>query len=309
MSKDKRDRQKDNRRARLEAEAEAWRTQQRNRRVFSFVLLAAVIGLGVLAVSILTRDEDDETATTPPTSFPTAATTPGDGSAPTTSTTNPGASITGETPCPPDDGAAERTTAFEQAPPMCIDPTKQYDAVVTTDVGTFTIELDSEAAPETVNNFVVLSRYHFYDGVAFHRVIPGFVVQGGDAVGNPPGTGSPGYAFADELPDSVDDYVEGSVAMANSGPNTNGSQFFVWLGPNPLPGPDYTLFGQVTDGLDIVREIEAGGSPEGTPMVPHTITSVEIVERGTANTPEGTDTTADTTATTAPTAPSSTEAP
>jgi cyclophilin family peptidyl-prolyl cis-trans isomerase len=295
MSKDKRDRQKDNRRARLEAEAAAWRTQQRNRRIFAFVLIAAVIGLGVLAVSVLTRDEDDETAAMPPTTFPTATTVPSNASTPSLPTTVPGASITGETPCPPDDGSAERTTAFEQAPPMCIDPAKQYDAIVTTDVGAFTIELDTEAAPETVNNFVVLSRYHFYDGVAFHRVIPGFVVQGGDAVGNPPGSGSPGYAFADELPASVDDYVAGSVAMANSGPDTNGSQFFVWLGPDPLPGPAYSLFGQVTEGLDVVREIEAGGGPDGTPMVPHAITAVEIVERGPGETedPATTDTSSD----------------
>jgi cyclophilin family peptidyl-prolyl cis-trans isomerase len=160
---------------------------------------------------------------------------------------------------------------------MCIDPAKSYQAVVTTDLGDITVDLDATAAPQTVNNFVVLSRYHFYDGVPFHRVIPGFVVQGGDGeLGN--GQGGPGYAFEDELPASVDDYVEGSVAMANSGPDTNGSQFFIWLGPNPLPGPAYSLFGQVSEGLDIAQQIEADGSPAGDPLVPHTIESIEIVE-------------------------------
>jgi len=163
---------------------------------------------------------------------------------------------------------------------MCLEDGVQYDAVVTTDAGTFRIELDRDAAPQTVNNFVVLARYHYFDGVPFHRVIPGFVVQGGDAVGDPMGTGDPGYAIPDELPDSVDDYVEGSVAMANSGPDTGGSQFFIWLGPNPLPGPDYALFGQVTEGLEVVKAIEADGTAEGTPAVAHAIESVEIVERG-----------------------------
>ncbi len=136
----------------------------------------------------------------------------------------------------------------------------------------------AEAAPLTVNNFVVLSRYHYFDGVAFHRVIPGFVVQGGDPVGPSPGQGGPGYSFADELPGAVEDYVEGSLAMANSGPGTNGSQFFVWLGPDPLPSPAYSLFGTVTEGLDVLRAIEADGTPEGTPAVVHTIVSVEIIE-------------------------------
>jgi cyclophilin family peptidyl-prolyl cis-trans isomerase len=150
---------------------------------------------------------------------------------------------------------------------------------VETTKGTFTIALDAENAPGTVNSFVNLARYHYFDGVAFHRIIPDFVVQGGDAVGDPPGTGGPGYEIQDELPAAVGDYVEGSVAMANSGPNTNGSQFFVWLGPNPLPGPSYSLFGKVTKGLDVVKKLEAVGTPEGTPKEDVEMTKVTITEK------------------------------
>jgi cyclophilin family peptidyl-prolyl cis-trans isomerase len=284
MGSDKRERQKENRRARLEAEADAWRKNQRNRRFLTLAILAFVVGLVIVVVNLFGDDDETDTASPTSTTLPAGASTtvPGD-----TSSTLP----IGTTECPAEDGSSERTTSFDGRPPMCIDPTKQYDAVVTTDAGEFTIALDAAAAPETVNNFVVLSRYHFYDGVDFHRVIPDFVVQGGDAVGDPPGTGNPGYSIPDELPASVDEYVEGSVAMANSGPNTGGSQFFVWFGPTPLPAPDYSLFGQVTEGLDVVDAIRADGTPEGTPETVHTIESVEIVEREASTTTTAVDTT------------------
>lgn len=293
MGSDKRERQKENRRARLEAEAESWRRQQRNRRLIFFAIAAVVVGLVVVVVNVFGEDDETDQATN------TTGTTG------TTGTTFPGTTVP-PTPCPAADGSSERTTSFEAAPAMCIDETKVYDAVVTTDVGEFTITLDAEAAPQTVNSFVVLSRYHYFDGVAFHRVIPGFVVQGGDANGDPPGTGDPGYSLPDELPADVADYVEGSVAMANSGPNTSGSQFFIWLGPQTLPGPDYSLFGQVTSGLDVVRLIEADGSAEGTPATEHVIESVEIIERDAGDT---TTTTGGTATTAAPDETTTTAAP
>jgi cyclophilin family peptidyl-prolyl cis-trans isomerase len=296
MGSDKRERQKENRRARLEAEAESWRKSQRNRRIITLLIVAFVIGLVVVVVNVFGGDDDTDTATS------TSTTTAAPGS--TTTVAGPavpptappaGDAITGETPCPEEDGSSARTTSFENAPPTCIEDGVAYDAIVTTDVGEFTIELDAEAAPATVNNFVVLARYHYFDGVPFHRVIPDFVVQGGDAVGDPLGTGDPGYSIPDELPASVDEYQVGSVAMANSGPNTGGSQFFIWFGPNPLPAPDYSLFGQVTAGLDVADAIRADGTAEGTPAVVHTIESVEIVERAA----ESTSTTADAPTTTA----------
>jgi cyclophilin family peptidyl-prolyl cis-trans isomerase len=138
------------------------------------------------------------------------------------------------------------------------------------------IELDPLAAPNTVNSFVFLSRYHFYDGVIFHRIIPGFVLQGGDPTGT--GTGGPGYKFADELP-AAGRYQVGSLAMANAGPNTNGSQFFVISGPDGvrLP-PQYALFGAVVSGGEVVTAIDGLGTRSGTPKEKVTIESVTIVE-------------------------------
>lgn len=185
--------------------------------------------------------------------------------------------VSGTTECPPADGAEVRTTKFEKAPPMCIDDAKTYTATMTTDAGTVEIELDAKAAPKTVNNFVVLARYKYYDGLTFHRVIKDFMAQGGDPSGD--GSGGPGYTFDDELPEAGE-YEEGSVAMANSGPDSNGSQFFIISGDQgvQLP-PDYSLFGMVTEGEDVIEEIEADGSDgDGEPATVHTIESVEITE-------------------------------
>lgn len=204
--------------------------------------------------------------------------TPGDGmpSALDFGAVEPGLSIDGETSCPPADGTAPRATRFEQPPPMCIDPARTYVATVRTTKGPFNIALDAQRAPRTVNNFVVLARYHFYEGISFHRIIPGFVVQAGDPLGN--GRGGPGYTIADELP-VEGEYELGSVAMANSGPDTNGSQFFVVTGPSgaSLP-PSYSLFGEVTSGLEVVEAIEALGSPSGQPSQLVTITGISIRE-------------------------------
>ena len=167
-----------------------------------------------------------------------------------------------------------------EKPEQVIDAAKRYTATIATDRGDIVIALDHSRAPKSVNNFVFLARYHLYDGVSFHRVIPGFVVQGGDAAKGD-GTGGPGYKFADELPKSIAEYKAGSVAMANSGPNTNGSQFFVVVsdaGGKQLQVPNYSLFGQVTQGLDVVTKIEADGSPDGHPKVPHHMVKVTITQ-------------------------------
>jgi cyclophilin family peptidyl-prolyl cis-trans isomerase len=132
------------------------------------------------------------------------------------------------TECPEADGSSPQKQQFGGPPPMCIDPTKTYTATMVTSKGSMTIALDPAGAPKTVNNFVVLARYHYYDGVGFHRVIPGFMLQGGDPEGT--GRGGPGYRFEDELP-KPGRYEMGSLAMANAGPNTNGSQFFIVSGP------------------------------------------------------------------------------
>jgi peptidylprolyl isomerase len=152
------------------------------------------------------------------------------------------------------DGSAPKKQKFDAAPEMGIDPSKRYTATMETSMGTLVIALDPIAAPITVNNFVFLAAQHYYDGVIFHRIIQGFVCQGGDPDGN--GRGGPGYKFVDELP-KAGKYQIGSLAMANAGPNTNGSQFFLISGPSGvgLP-PAYSLFGQVVKGLDIVEMMQ-----------------------------------------------------
>jgi cyclophilin family peptidyl-prolyl cis-trans isomerase len=177
---------------------------------------------------------------------------------------------------PAPDGSSPKQQKFDQEPPMVIDPAKRYTATMVTSHGTMVIALDPLAAPKTVNSFVFLARYHYYDGVIFHRIIPGFMLQGGDPTGT--GTGGPGYKYADELP-APGKYRVGSVAMANAGPNTNGSQFFVVSGPDGvgLP-PSYSLFGEVVSGGDVVGKIDAVGTRSGKPKETVSIESVTIAE-------------------------------
>lgn len=158
------------------------------------------------------------------------------------------------TPCPAPDGSSERRTSFDGPPPMCIDPAKTYTAEMVTSMGSMTIALDPIQAPKTVNSFVFLARYHYFDGLIFHRIIRDFVCQGGDPTGT--GRGGPGYQFEDELP-KPGRYEIGSIAMANAGPNTNGSQFFLISGSAGvrLP-PQYSLFGKVVKGLDVLEAMQ-----------------------------------------------------
>jgi cyclophilin family peptidyl-prolyl cis-trans isomerase len=159
---------------------------------------------------------------------------------------------------------------------MAIDSSKRYTAKMKTSKGEMTIALDAVGAPRTVNSFVFLARNGYYDGVIFHRIIPGFMAQGGDPTGT--GRGGPGYQFADELP-APGRYEIGSVAMANAGPNTNGSQFFIVSGQDGvrLP-PSYSLFGKVVAGLETVTALDAVGTRSGSPSERVTIDSVEITE-------------------------------
>jgi peptidylprolyl isomerase len=178
--------------------------------------------------------------------------------------------------CPNPDGSSPKQQKFDGPPPMCIDTSKRYTATMETSMGTMKIALDPIAAPQTVNSFVFLSRYHYYEGIVFHRVIPGFVLQGGDPTGS--GAGGPGYRFADELP-AKGRYEIGSLAMANAGPNTNGSQFFIISGPQGVALPPlYSLFGKVVTGLDVVSAIDAIGTQSGTPKSTVTIDTVTIEE-------------------------------
>jgi cyclophilin family peptidyl-prolyl cis-trans isomerase len=158
------------------------------------------------------------------------------------------------TPFPALDGSAPRKQQFDSPPEMGVDASKRYTATIDTSMGTLVVALDAINAPLTVNNFVFLAAHHYYDGVIFHRIINGFMCQGGDPTGT--GRGGPGYKFADEPVKQR--YQIGSVAMANAGPNTNGSQFFLISGPNGVGLPQqYNHFGQVVKGLEVIAAMQA----------------------------------------------------
>ncbi|MBU6495942.1 MAG: peptidylprolyl isomerase [Acidobacteria bacterium] len=177
---------------------------------------------------------------------------------------------------PNPDGSSEPRQRFSEAPPMIIDPARTYSATMVTSKGTLEILLDPLAAPVTVNSFVFLARWHYFDGIVFHRIIPNFVLQGGDPTGT--GSGGPGYRFDDELP-KPGRYEVGSLAMANAGPNTNGSQFFVISGADGVRLPPlYSLFGKAISGLDVISTIDQLGSRSGRPSADVVIQSVTISE-------------------------------
>jgi len=165
--------------------------------------------------------------------------------------------------------------SYPSSPQMTIDSQKSYNATIDTSAGQMTAELFASEAPATVNNFVFLARDGFYDGVIFHRVISGFMIQGGDPTGT--GRGGPGYRFNDEPVKRR--YERGILAMANAGPNTNGSQFFIMHADYGLP-PNYTIFGRLTGGEDVLDRIAtASTGADDRPTEPVSISSVEIGEQ------------------------------
>ncbi len=185
-------------------------------------------------------------------------------------------SVGGQRPCPAGDGSSQQVQTFSAPPPQCIDPTKAYTMEVSTSHGNYTAVLDPVAAPITVNSFVYLARYRYFNDTVCHRVVPDFVVQCGDPTAT--GAGGPGYEFVDERP-AAGQYKLGSIAMANAGPDTNGSQFFVISGEQGLSlPPDYTLFGQITDGLDTISMINSLAVGDGATSETVTILSVVISE-------------------------------
>jgi len=164
---------------------------------------------------------------------------------------------------------------YASPPPMVIDPKKKYTATLVTPNGDTVIELFADKAPKTVNNFVFLAREGFYDGVTFHRVIKGFMAQGGDPTGS--GRGGPGYVFDDEFHPQLRHNGPGILSMANAGPGTNGSQFFITHGPTPHLDNKHTVFGKVIQGMDVLLSI-----PERDPGKARTpglaMTRIEITE-------------------------------
>ena len=276
------ERKKANRQARLAAEHQA---ATRHRRIRTGLLVggAVVLILAVLLiVSLVSSDDGDDgedVAAGATTTLLGSTTVTGNA----TATSAAGASTTaagqGTAACPAADGSSERQTSFDGPPPNCIDPGTTYAATVVTSEGTFVMDLDPSLDEASVNNFVFLAGYHFFDGLNFHRVVPGFVIQGGDPSGD--GSGGPGYTFTGGTPESSDVYTAGSVSMANSsGPSTNGSQWFVALDDiSDQLQPNYSYFGNVVEGMDVVEAIGALGEGDGPPSREVTIEEITVQAR------------------------------
>ena len=235
-------------------------------KVLALLLLALLAG----ALAACGSDDDEGAAVT------TAAAPATTAEAATTASSETDTAPSGEcsnvgAPVPKPDGGS-------QAPEETLDPVKKYSLVVVTNCGSFTIELDQKLAPNTSASLVALAQEGFFDSTTFHRVVPGFVIQGGDPTGT--GTGGPGYSTVD-VPPSDAKYTKGVVAMAKTGADpagTSGSQFFVVTAPDAQLPPEYAIAGKVTDGLDTVAAIEALGTGDGPPSKPVVIEKVTVEE-------------------------------
>lgn len=269
MGTDKRERQKANRAKAREAQARRQKMDKIRRRGIKFGIGIPLVLVALFALARTTSSDDqvEEIVDT------TVATQ--------TVETTPGEEITGATPCPKTDGTEKRVTTFEQAPPTCIDPAKKYTATFDTSEGRIVVALDTEKTPGTVNNFVVLSRYKYYDGSYIFRTDPSIdIIQGGGQ----DNTDGPGYV----IPDEGDGYAysAGDLVMARSaGPDSGGGQFFFVTGPKASvldSQGTYVTFGKVSEGLEVTQAIlalnEGSGSLGGAPSRPVEIRSVTITE-------------------------------
>ena len=223
----------------------------RHRGLILAALAATALGAAGCGSSSSTGSSGSAASSSTPTQTTgtTSASSAAAGGSPT-----PCASATFGSPLAPKDPPSD-VHKYAAAPATQINPAKLYEATISTAKGDIVLCLEPSLAPNTVNNFVVLARNHFYDGLTFHRVVSGFVVQGGDPSGN--GSGGPGYQFNDEKVTGA--YTAGCVAMANAGPNTNGSQFFICSADDSQQlQPLYNLFGYVQSGFDVVLQIAQG---------------------------------------------------
>jgi peptidyl-prolyl cis-trans isomerase B (cyclophilin B) len=231
------------------------------------LLLLALLAGGLAACG----SDEDESAAGTTSAAATTAPEPATTASPETDTAPGGGCKTVGAPVPKPDGGAK-------APEDPLDPAKKYSLVVVTNCGSFTIALDQKLAPNTSASLVALAEKGFFDSTTFHRVVPGFVIQGGDPTGS--GSGGPGYSTVD-VPPSDAKYTKGVVAMAKTGAEpagTSGSQFFVVTGADVGLPPEYAIVGKVTDGLDTVAAIEALGTGDGPPSKPVVIEKVTVEE-------------------------------
>jgi cyclophilin family peptidyl-prolyl cis-trans isomerase len=271
MGTDKRERQKAGRQARIEAARVAQKKADQRAKILRIGILIAVVVVAIGGVAIFQKNKSEDVATSGDEAG-TTTTAPGAAGGPAAvPAPGEGKTISGDTPCPAADGSAERTTKFEKAPPMCIDPAKTYKATFDTNKGAVKTTLDTKTTPGTTNNFVVLSRYHYYDNSSIFRVDDSIdIIQGGSPHTNTASDPGPGYTIKDEGGKFT--YKEGQLVMARSqGPDSSGAQFFLTTGPD-VSGLDaqgtYLNFGTVDEGLDVLKEIMASGVPfpQDSPM-------------------------------------------
>ena len=212
---------------------------------------AAVLLIGAVVIWLVARPGQAASPTPTPSPSPTATLIP----SPTPNPSPVATEASGTT----EPSTAERNNMYSEPPEMQIDPSTSYEATIATAKGDIVVTLDADAAPQTVNNFVFLAREGFYDGLTFHRVDPGFVIQGGDPLGT--GRGGPGYRVPAEI---GLEHVKGAIAMARQGDQVNperassGSQFYITLAETPHLDGAYTVFGEVVEGMDVVESIEVG---------------------------------------------------
>jgi cyclophilin family peptidyl-prolyl cis-trans isomerase len=281
MGTEKRERQKAAKAAKRESEAADLKRAKTMQTVKRAAIIIGLVAIVMIGLSFLGAD-DDPTLAQPATT--TEATSTSTSEADATTTTEADSGVDPFTPidpvCPPEDASGPVQKQFTSAPPICISEDATYTAVLDTTLGEMTIELDQSVDMASVNNFVFLARHHYYDGVNFHRVIQDFMVQGGDPIGDPPGTGGPGYAFTGEQPD-IDEYPIGAFAMANTGtPESNGSQFFIVTGENGQGLPNlYSLMGVLTEGQDVAEAISlVDTAPGDAPLDDVIINTIEIIQ-------------------------------
>lgn len=267
--------------ARARAKRAAERAQQRRRRniVLGTVAFVALVAAGLGLAALLGDDDQPDVAIDDPAATDGAT----DGA-----TGDPTDAAAAPCPAPTDAPDPDTTLQYDAPPDLQLEDGVDYQARIETTCGTIVVDLAEDEAPRTVNNFVFLANEGFYRGVPFHRISADFVIQGGDPTGT--GTGGPGYQFDDELDlaeqlvaDNDGMYPRGTLAMANSGPNTNGSQFFVVQADPGYPfDPNYAVFGTVLEGMDVVDDIATGpvtGPMNDQAVDPARIISVEIVEQ------------------------------
>ncbi len=261
MAQEKRQRQRENRQKRLEAERKAARAKALRRRIIQVVVLFVIVVAALGINSLFSGDEEAATTTTLATTDTTAAastTVPDATTTPTEDVAIPAAyedyrtlpvACGGTLPDPVE------TMQFDAPEDQGINPDDSVTATIVTSCGDIVLELDPASAPETVNSFVFLARQGYFNGQAFHRIVEGFMLQGGDPTAT--GTGNPGYLLPDELDAAVTPYPKGTIAMANSGvPNSAGSQFFIMFEDYPL-GASYSVFGKTVDSDPTMDAIEA----------------------------------------------------